>query len=90
MSLFLLCSTWEFGPITGTTQAPEEGLEETRSWRKFVMTGVSGVERRSEAAGRCLEQMVQPEMLSLHQLLSLKQKRGGQSPCGAWHWGGSH
>ena len=54
----------------------EEGLEETRSWRKFVMTGVSGVERRSEAAGRRLEQMVQPEMLSLHQLLSLKQKKG--------------
>lgn len=44
------------------------------------MTGVSGVERRSEAAGRRLEQMVQPEMLSLHQLLSLKQKRGGPVP----------
>ena len=34
------------------------------------------MEWRSEAAGRYLEQMVQAEMLSLHQLLSLKQKRG--------------
>lgn len=34
------------------------------------------MEWRSEAAGRCLEQMVQAEMQSLHQLLSLKQKRG--------------
>lgn len=54
----------------------EEGLEETRSWRKFVMTGCKGWSGGVAAAGRCLEQMVQPEMLSLHQLLSLKQKKG--------------